>query len=333
MSYYVDNFTGLVTGGLSTSIESDLQARKENKAVFQDRTRAEAYAKTIIEKNKDDPAFESTRKLQIWSFNFRNPLNLLIYIPYLIVTLFSRILMPICKAPFKKHAKISDKIIGWIVIILLIGFVSYGSLLFYNKLIKINGYVTTKISILEYSKKEKTPDGKEIGKLKEDQVLKIENIYKNKETTWINVYKLDNGQPVKTWIYLPEVVKVNEENKYLIFNKNSKTWNSYYEKIDLQNKPILENIQTEFKESIKDIKIEYSKDNTKKETIKSTSFIFVKEGYLGLYKTGENDFYYIDKKDKTEFLKALKNAEKSYENQKIRYFPDENKLKEKLLLK
>ena len=187
------------------------------------------------------------------------------------------------------------------------------------------------MAINEYEKKENEPEGKEVGKIADDVVLKIENIKKTKDSTWLNVYKLDNNQPIKTWILLPEMVKITEENKYLIFNKNSRTWNNYYEQIDNKNKKILTDIQNGFKKSIPDIKIEHSTDKNKKETLKETAYIFPKKGFLELYKAGEEDFYYIDKNSKTEFLKQVKIAESKYENEKIEYFPSENNLKQKLL--
>ena len=162
--------------------------------------------------------------------------------------------------------------------------------------------------------------------------MKIEKISKTNNATWLNVYKLENKEPVLTWILLPESVKITEDNKYLIYNEKSRTWNTYYETIDNQNQKKLAEIQKEFEKSISSIKINHSNDLSQKESLKATVFILPKKGYLGLYKAGEEDFYYLDKNDKTEFLNKVKDAEKQYENAKIKYFPNESKLKDKLLL-
>ena len=332
--WLVDNYTGLITSPLSGTMDVRQLALQENKRFFTNYDEAVKYSENIKAQNGNNSDFEFIKKAQITEVMLRGPWAL-VYLPYLIlkpiILLFVRFIFPLCKAPFKKNARIENKITGWIVIIFLLGSIGYGSLFIYNKLIKTTGYVTTKLAINEYEKKENEPEGKEVGKIADDVVLKIENIKKTKDSTWLNVYKLDNNQPIKTWILLPEMVKITEENKYLIYNKNSRTWNNYYEQIDNKNKKILTDIQNEFKKSIPDIKIEHSTDKNKKETLKETAYIFPKKGFLELYKAGEEDFYYIDKNSKTEFLKQVKIAESKYENEKIEYFPSENNLKQKLL--
>ena len=57
-----------------------------------------------------------------------------------------------------------------------------------------------------------------------------------------------------------------------------------------------------------------------KESIKETSWILNASGYMNLFVTKGNDFYYIDKNQKPTFLKEYKKYMKKYETEKIKYF-------------
>ncbi len=190
------------------------------------------------------------------------------------------------------------------------------------------GYITTLQELNEYAKIEKAPMGKEIGKIANDTVLKIQNIENKKNLTWIMVYKLTKDDiPVKTYILLPEKTEIKNENKYVLFNDKSRTWNNYYERVDKKNKVLYEKYQEEFKEAIKGIEISKGSDNIVKESVKETSWFLDSAGYFGFYISEGKDFYYLNKNDKSKFLEIYNKINKKYENEKTPYFQKKKILK------
>lgn len=191
-----------------------------------------------------------------------------------------------------------------------------------NMLGKHGGYVTTLQELNEYSKIESSPMGNEIGKIKNDTVLKVQKVTNKGQLTWIMVYKLPKDDvPVKTYVLLPEKTKIENTNKYVLFNEKSRTWNNYYERIDLKNKPLYEKYKSEFKEAIKNIKISKGSDNIVKESVKDTSWFLDSSGYFDFFIPKDNEFYYISKEDKNKFLETYKRFNKQYEKERIPYFP------------
>lgn len=247
-------------------------------------------------------------------------LFILILLPFKLISLIFKLFSNMWKWIFSKGTNFIKRIIG----IIFFGVVAFGLFSFgknvYTKKFQMSGYVTTKIQVLEYATKEENPSGKEIGKIASDSVLKNIKVSKTNNVTWLKVYKLENKNPLVTWILLPDVVNIKEDNKYLVYNENSKTWNNYYSYIDEQNAKLLKEHQKAFEESIKNIKINHSSDKILKESLNKDGFIFPKKGYLELYKSNDNDFYYISKEFKSEFLQIAKKAEKQYKKEKIKYF-------------
>ena len=185
----------------------------------------------------------------------------------------------------------------------------------------LEGYVTTLMDFNEYSKIENQPIGKEIGQLKNDSVVRVKRVYKKDELTWIYCYTLNPDDEVdKVYICIPEEVNIMEENKYVLYNKNSRTWNAHYQRVDEKNKLLLEKYQKEFLESIKNIKISEGSDDTEIESIIDTSWILGSKGYMDLFVSDGKTFYYIDKNDKKFFLDNYKFFSQKYESEKIKYF-------------
>ena len=186
---------------------------------------------------------------------------------------------------------------------------------------ELGGYVTTLQPLKEYNKIEDSPMGKEIGVLKTDTVLRLKTVYKKGKLTWIYAYILKEGDKVGTIrVCIPEKINIEKENKYVLYNEKSRSWNAYYERIDKKNKPIFEKNRNEFKNAISNIKISKGSDNIVKESIKETSWILDSSGYMDLYIAKGTDFYYIDKNQKNLFLKEYKKYMKKYESEKIKYF-------------
>ena len=224
----------------------------------------------------------------------------------------------------------SPDIIGTLFIkFLIFFFLVFGIFLLWeygisNLIGKTSGYITTKLEILEYDKIVKDPLDNQIGKIPTDTVLKLKRVSKKGTITWIWCYKLQDGIPVETYILLPEEVgrrKIEKENKYVIYNDNSRTWKAYYEKIDAENKDLENYYAKQFKEKTKDIKILSGKDNVLRESIKDSCFIFPKEGYFSLYSTKDETFYYINKNDKENFINIYRELKKEFDTQKKVYFP------------
>lgn len=185
----------------------------------------------------------------------------------------------------------------------------------------LGGYVTTLQPLKEYNRFEDSPMGKEIGVLKTDTVLRLKTVLKKGELTWIYAYILKEGDKVETIrVCIPEKINIEKENKYVLYNEKSRSWNAYYERIDKKNKPIFEKNKDEFKKAISNIKIQKGSDNIVKESIKETSWMLDASGYMDLYVAKGNDFYYIDKNQKSLFLKEYKKYKKKYESEKIKYF-------------
>lgn len=185
----------------------------------------------------------------------------------------------------------------------------------------LGGYVTTLQPLNEYNKVENSPMGKEIGVLKTDTVLRLKTVYKKGELTWVYAYILKEGDKVETIrVCIPEKINIEKENKYVLYNENSRSWNTYYERIDKKNEPLYEKIKKEFKEAISNIKVSKGSDNIVKESIKETCWILDSSGYMDLYVAKGTDFYYIEKSQKSTFLKEYKKYMKKYETEKIKYF-------------
>ncbi len=183
------------------------------------------------------------------------------------------------------------------------------------------GYITTLQPLNEYNKIEDSPMGKEIGVLKTDTVLRLKTVSKKGDLTWIYAYILKEGDKVETIrVCIPEKINIEKENKYVLYNEKSRSWNAYYERIDKKNKPIFEKNRNEFKNAISNIKVSKGSDNIVKESIKETSWILDASGYMDLYIAKGTDFYYIDKNQKNLFLKEYKKYMKKYESEKIKYF-------------
>ena len=124
-----------------------------------------------------------------------------------------------------------------------------------------------------------------------------------------------------TYICLPEKkVSIEKENKFVLYNEKSRTWDRYYQRIDELNKPIYNKYKKQFQEEIKKIEIKKGKDSITKESVKDSSFFLDADGYFDLYKTTGSDFYYIDKNQKSDFLSSYKKNIKKYEQEKKKYF-------------
>lgn len=183
------------------------------------------------------------------------------------------------------------------------------------------GYVTTLQPLNEYNKVENSPMGKEIGVLKADTVLRLKTVTKKGELTWIYAYILKEGDKVETIrVCIPEKINIEKENKYVLYNEKSRSWNAYYERIDKKNEPIYEKNKKDFQAAISNIKVSKGSDNIVKESIKETSWILNASGYMNLYVAKGNEFFYIDKNQKSLFLKEYKKYKKKYESEKIKYF-------------
>ena len=95
---------------------------------------------------------------------------------------------------------------------------------------------------------------------------------------------------------------------------------NYYARIDQKNKPLYEKYKSEFKDAIKNIEVSKGSDNIVKESVKETSWFLDSAGYFAFYVSDGNDFYYINKSSKRNFLDIYKRFKKKYENEKIPYF-------------
>lgn len=183
------------------------------------------------------------------------------------------------------------------------------------------GYVTTLQDLNTYNKVESSPMGKEIGVLKSDTVLRLKTVSKKGELTWIYAYILKEGDKVETvYVCIPKKINIERENKYVLYNENSRSWNAYYERIDKKNKPLFEKTKKEFMDAVSNIKVSKGSDNIVKESIKDTCWILDKSGYFDLYVATGTDFYYIYKEQKSQFLKEYKKYINKYESEKIKYF-------------
>ncbi len=213
-------------------------------------------------------------------------------------------------------------LVGLVILIMIGSAIVNGVTKYFNNLRgELGGYVTTLQPLNEYNKVEDSPMGKEIGVLKTDTVLRLRTIYKKGELTWIYAYILKEGDKVESIrVCIPEKINIEKQNKYVLYNEKSRSWNAYYERIDKKNKPIYEKNKAEFKNAISDIKVSKGSDNIVKESIKETSWILDSSGYMDLYVATGNNFYYIDKNQKAAFLKEYKKYMKKYESEKIKYF-------------
>lgn len=190
-----------------------------------------------------------------------------------------------------------------------------------NMLGNHGGYITTLQDLNEYSTIESSPMSKEVGKISNDTVLKVQKVSYKGQLTWIMVYKLSkNDIPVKTYVLLPEKIRIKKSNKYVLYDENSRTWNNYYARIDQKNKPLYEKYKSEFKNAIKNIEVSKGNDNIVKESVKKTCWFLNPSGYFDLYISEGNEFYYINKNDKSKFLETYERFIKRYENEKIQYF-------------
>ena len=183
---------------------------------------------------------------------------------------------------------------------------------------ELGGYVTTVQNLNEYNKIEKIPMGKEIGILKSDTVLRLKSVYKKGELTWIYAYGFRENDTIdKIYVCIPERINIEKPNAFVLYSENSDIWDAYYERIDKKNEPIFMKYQSDFEESIRNIKITKGTDNIEKESIKKTCWILDKSGYMGLFVAKDNEFYYIDKKQKSTFLRKYKKHLRKYESEKI----------------
>ena len=208
-----------------------------------------------------------------------------------------------------------------ILVVLIIAGVSSVKSCFNNAIGNHGGYITTLQSFPEYSKIEDKPLGKEVGKISADNVLFVKSVSNEGELTWIMAVKLENNEPKVTYICLPEKkVSIKRENKYVLYNEKSRTWDSYYQSIDELNKPIYAKYRKQFQEDIKNIEVKKGKDNITRESVKDESFFLSNEGYFDLYKSTGTEFYYIDKSQKSIFISAYKKNMKKFEQEKKQYF-------------
>ena len=208
-----------------------------------------------------------------------------------------------------------------VIVALIFAAVSSVKSCYNNAIGNHGGYITTLQNFSEYSKIEDKPLGKEIGKIPADNVLYVKKVSNKGELTWIQVLKLVNNEPKMTYICLPEKkVSIEKENKFVLYNEKSRTWDRYYQRIDELNKPIYNKYKKQFQEEIKKIEIKKGKDSITKESVKDSSFFLDADGYFDLYKTTGSDFYYIDKNQKSDFLSSYKNNIKKYEQEKKKYF-------------
>lgn len=211
------------------------------------------------------------------------------------------------------------------VLVIIIALIVFGvqqvTPIFNNMIGNRTGYITTLVELYEYKSIEKIPLDKNIGKIESNTVCKLKKVEKRGDLTWVCVYKLENDTPKMTYILLPEKLKdIEDQNKYVKYNENSKTWNDYYLRIDEANNKILNDISKLFLEDIKAIEVKNTSDNIVKESIKDSVVFLKKDGYLGLFVSKDATTYYIDKKDKEIFLKAYDKYNEEYKSKRIEYY-------------
>ena len=238
-----------------------------------------------------------------------------IFIAFIIIVLFVKCL----KMAFpKKGMKVSiaTRIIGIGGSIIIIAGCAIGGKYIYKYFFAPTGYVVTKCEVLEYGNKVSEPKDKEIGKIPDDVVLRLNAVSKTANMVWLKVDKLIDNKPQSTWILIPEAINYQEENNYLQYNKTSKTWDNYYALIDSKNAALLKECQKNLKEAIKAIQINHSTDMVLKESLKKNAFVFRDSGYLGLWKSDGTDFYYIEKSEKKDFIDKFNKYNKQYKSNK-----------------
>lgn len=225
---------------------------------------------------------------------------------------------------YVEKAKSGSSCLGVIVIIgtIIFGIFQFVNSFFLNLTGNREGYITTLVKLFEFPEIMEEPLGRQTGEVAIDTVLKLRKVTKKENVTWINVYKLENNKPINTYILIPDVIKdIEERNKYVIYAENSKTWKNYYDQIDLINNQLLAKYGQEFRNDVVGIDVNSGNDNILKESIKKTHFILSSDGYLGVYKSNKNEFYYIKNSDKKLFLDKYKHFKKIYDSEYLNYFP------------
>lgn len=186
-----------------------------------------------------------------------------------------------------------------------------------------NSYLTTKMPFSIYGEIEKEPYGKETGKISTDSVLKVIDLKKKGTISWIEAYILRNGKPEHVFVLIPSSsIAVKQTCKYFSYNEKSRSFSEYYNRVDNENKIILDRIQKEFLAEVSNhsIDIKHSANNVVFESVKKSSFIFPENGYFKMFSVSGAEFYYIKKAQKKEFKKIVQKYQEKLNSQIKTYF-------------
>lgn len=191
-----------------------------------------------------------------------------------------------------------------------------------------NVYFTTLKELKYYEKIEKAPLGKDIGVVPIDSVLCVKHFTHKDDITWLESYILtSSGNPKKIYVLVPLSIKRADRlvsTDFYIYNETSKSFQAYFDRIDNENKITKKEIQKAFKDDLnnRNIIIQKSTDVVLKASIKETAFILPSYGYIDLFVSRENEFYYIPIEQKKEFQKCVGIYEQRLYNETKKYFKD-----------
>lgn len=229
---------------------------------------------------------------------------------------------------FEKLGLFSE--MGFLGVIIKIGIVVGVFLLVYLRLMSFLGnydytdaYITTKMPLNYYEKIEKEPDGKELGTIKTDTVIKVSNFEIKKNISWVDGYILSNNKPKHLFVLIPSTdVEIKQNCEYFDFNEKSRSFSAYYESIDKENAATREQIKNSFinELNLNNIKVSHSSDPVLKESIEKSCYIFPNKGFLDAFISSDTDFYYIDKNQKKDFMKIYNSNKKELNKNLKPYF-------------
>ena len=187
-------------------------------------------------------------------------------------------------------------------------------------------YFTTLKELKYYEKIEKLPLYKESGIVPIDSVLCVKHFTHKDDITWLESYILTSGGiPKKIYVLVPLPIKRADRlvsNDFYIFNETSKSFQAYFDRIDNENRITKNEIQKDFKDDLnnRNIIIQKSTDVVLKASIKETAFILPSYGYIDLFVSSENEFYYIPIEQKKELQKCVGIYEQRLYNETKKYF-------------
>ena len=187
------------------------------------------------------------------------------------------------------------------------------------------GYLQNLVDVAVYNEIVDSPLNKQAFIDKPGNVYKLIREKKGENVTWVSVYRIymDNNtyQAKKVYLLLPERLgNVSDENKYVLYASNSKTWNAYRENIDNRNAELQKKYAKLLRESIGNMEIKYTENNIEKESIKEDYKVLDKEGYFGEYVSGEKGIYYIQKSNYKIFTNAFKKLNSNFVKEKLEYY-------------